>query len=176
MRTFALAFLLFLILMCGFIPKAFAASCRPETLSPQQLHTVAYLAHVAPAFDRRDNFTLALTGLLYQESSLCTKRHNVNDPSYGCGGVTPSTAAEVVGSPVALWMLEHNDTLNINIAAFRLSWCLSREHRDMPLALVCYNSGPARAANMTHKEAEGNAYVLAVTCRMRQLAHPTQEL
>lgn len=169
---------LLLCFMC-----ATANACPVEQFTSDQVRVLNKALNIAPTFlsvsDDDQTFAVSYAGLLYQESPFCQNATNEDDPSYGCGGVTPDTAYDIAGTEVSAWMLEHNETLNMNISAKRLLWCAELNHgiSNMNEALFCYNHGPAVKFP---KRIERDPYVRAVQCRVRRIrefinAHPRGE-
>lgn len=112
-------------------------------------------------------FERTLTAVLAQESSLCNHKKGLDKHSYGCGQIRKPTALLVNGKPVAVHKLQHDDALNIRLAARYLSYCM-QQMNSWDRGVICYNKGPYRARTMADKEVGKDAYLLSVRRRMQE--------
>jgi hypothetical protein len=115
------------------------------------------------------DFRLTLTAVLTQESSLCHHKRGLDKRSYGCGQLQRRTALLVHGTPVAAHKLQHDDALNIRLAARYLSYCM-QQLGSWERGVICYNRGPYHARAMTDAEVATDAYLRSIR-RRKQEAH-----
>jgi len=113
------------------------------------------------------DFERTLTAVLTQESSLCNHKKGMDKHSFGCGQLQKRTALLVNGKPVAARKLQHDDALNIRLAARYLAYCMQQmDSRER--SVICYNKGPYRAAEMSDREVKQDPYLYNVRRRMSE--------
>lgn len=108
-----------------------------------------------------------LAAVLAQESSLCHHKQGLDKASYGCGQIRKPTALLVYGKPVPVKKLQHDDALNIRLAARYLVYCM-QQMPSWERSVICYNKGPYRARTMSDAEVRADAYLTSVRRRMQQ--------
>ena len=113
------------------------------------------------------DFPGTLTAVLTQESSLCHHKKGMDKHSYGCGQVRQQTALLMNGAPVTAHSLQHNDSLNIRIAARYLAYCM-QEMPNWDRSVICYNRGPYHARSMPDAQVASDAYLKNIRRRMRE--------
>ena len=143
-----------------------------DGLTKQQNWAVLYASVVGTSYyadplPEDYDFPRTLTAVLTQESSLCHHKKGMDKHSYGCGQVRQQTAALMYGKPVAAHSLQHNDGLNIRIAARYLAYCM-QEMPDWDRSVICYNRGPYHAKTMSAKDVAKDAYLANIKKRMRE--------
>lgn len=125
---------------------------------------VSYYAQPLPAdYD----FAGTLTAVLTQESSLCNHKRGIDHSAYGCGQLQKRTAKIMNGKPVAAKKLQHDDALNIRLAARYLSFCM-QQMPNWDRSVICYNKGPYRARSMSDQEVADDDYLDSVRSRLRE--------
>lgn len=124
----------------------------------------SYYADEIPA---NYDFPRTLTAVLTQESSLCHHKKGMDKHSYGCGQVRQQTALLMNGKPVTAHSLQHNDGLNIRIAARYLAYCM-QEMPSWERSVICYNRGPYHARTMSARDVARDAYLKNIRHRMRE--------
>jgi hypothetical protein len=122
-----------------------------------------YADNVPASYD----FPRTLTAVLTQESSLCHHKKGMDKHSYGCGQVRQQTALLMNGEKVSAHSLQHNDSLNIRIAARYLAYCM-QEMPDWDRSVICYNRGPYHARSMPDKDVARDAYLKNIKRNMRE--------
>ena len=148
------------------------AAGAADGLTRQQNWTVLYASVVGNSYyaeplpDSYD-FERTLTAVLTQESSLCNHKKGMDKHSYGCGQIQKRTALLVNGKPVATHKLQHDDALNIRLAARYLAYCM-QQMDSWDRSVICYNKGPNRAATMSDREVKQDAYLQIVRKRMSE--------
>lgn len=156
----------------GLFLAATAAQAGGDGLTREQNWAVLYASVVGtsyyadplpPSYD----FPRTLTAVLAQESSLCQHKRGMDKYSYGCGQVRKPAAKLVYGEPVEAHKLQHNDSLNIRIAARYLAYCM-QQMTSWERSVICYNKGPYRARTMSDQDVAGDSYLLSVRRRMRE--------
>jgi len=143
-----------------------------DGLTKQQNWAVLYAAVVGSSYyadplPEQYDFPRTLTAVLTQESSLCHHKKGMDKESYGCGQVRQQTAALMYGKPVAAHQLQHNDGLNIRIAARYLAYCM-QQMPDWDRSVICYNRGPYHARTMSDKDVAKDGYLGSIKRRMRE--------
>ncbi|HLW74038.1 MAG TPA: transglycosylase SLT domain-containing protein [Gammaproteobacteria bacterium] len=113
------------------------------------------------------DFPRTLTAVLTQESSLCQHKRGMDKHSYGCGQVRKPAAKLVYGKPVEAHKLQHDDSLNIRIAARYLVYCM-QQMPSWERSVICYNKGPYRARTMSDKDVAKDSYLASVRRRMHE--------
>jgi len=154
-----------LLLVCG---PARAA----DGLTRQQNWAVLYASVVGTSYyadplPQSYDFERTLTAVLTQESSLCNHKKGMDKHSFGCGQLQKRTALLVNGKPVAAHKLQHDDALNIRLAARYLAYCM-QQMDSWERSVICYNKGPYRAAEMSDREVKQDAYLGNVRRRMSE--------
>lgn len=148
-----------------------AAAGAADGLTRQQNWTVLYASVVGTSYyaeplpDSYD-FERTLTAVLTQESSLCNHKKGMDKHSYGCGQIQRRTALLVNGRPVATRKLQHDDALNIRLAARYLAYCM-QQMDSWDRSVICYNKGPYRARSMSDQEVADDDYLDSVRSRLR---------
>lgn len=160
------AFLLGSLLLVGASAQAGGGLTRQQNWAVLYASVVgtSYYAEPLPedyAFER------TLTAVLTQESSLCHHKKGMDKQSYGCGQLQKRTALLVNGKPVSAHKLQHNDALNIRLAARYLAYCM-QEMDSWERGVICYNKGPYRARTMADKAVAKDPYLRSVRHRMRE--------
>jgi hypothetical protein len=157
---------------------AFLASSRAAhagaDLTRQQNWAVLYASVVGSSYyadplPEDYDFRLTLTAVLAQESSLCNHKRGLDKRSYGCGQLQRRTALLVHGTPVTAHKLQHDDALNIRLAARYLSYCM-QQTGSWERGVICYNKGPYRARAMSDAEVAADLYLRSIR-RRKQEAH-----
>ena len=143
-----------------------------DGLTRQQNWAVLYASVVgssyyADSIPQGYDFPRTLTAVLTQESSLCDHKKGMDKTSYGCGQVRKHTAALMYGKPVAAHALQHDDSLNIRIAARYLAYCM-QEMPSWDRSVVCYNRGPYHARSMSDTEIAKDGYLKSIRHRMHE--------
>ena len=149
-----------------------AATSAFAGLTRQQNWAVLYasvvgMSYYAEPLPADYDYARTLTAVLTQESSLCHHKRGMDKASYGCGQLQKRTALLVNGKPVAAHKLQHDDALNIRLAARYLAYCM-QQMGSWERSVICYNKGPYRAANMSDREVTKDAYLRSVRRRMRE--------
>lgn len=129
--------------------------------------SVVGTSYYADPLPRSYDFPRTLTAVLAQESSLCQHKRGMDKYSYGCGQVRKPAAKLVYGKPVEAHRLQHNDSLNIRIAARYLAYCM-QQMSSWERSVICYNKGPHRARTMSDRDVAEDSYLLSVRRRMRE--------
>lgn len=148
-----------------------AASARAgDGLTRQQNWTLLYASVVGTSYYAEPlpesyDFERTLTAVLTQESSLCHHKKGMDKHSFGCGQLQKRTALLVNGKPVAAHKLQHDDALNIRLAARYLAYCM-QEMNSWERSVICYNKGPYRAASMSDRAVKKDSYLRSVRRRM----------
>jgi len=122
-----------------------------------------YADNVPQTYD----FPRTLTAVLTQESSLCHHKKGMDKHSYGCGQVRQQTALLMNGEKVSAHSLQHNDSLNIRIAARYLAYCM-QEMPSWDRSVICYNRGPYHARTMADRDVAKDAYLKNIKRNMRE--------
>ena len=149
------------------------ASARAgDGLTRQQNWTLLYASVVGTSYyaeplPQSYDFERTLTAVLTQESSLCNHKKGMDKHSFGCGQLQKRTALLVNGKPVAAHRLQHDDALNIRLAARYLAYCM-QEMNSWERSVICYNKGPYRAAGMSEREVKRDPYLGLVRKRMSE--------
>jgi hypothetical protein len=143
-----------------------------DGLTRQQNWAVLYASVVgssyyADAIPQSYDFPRTLTAVLTQESSLCNHKKGMDKHSYGCGQVRQQTALLVNGKAVTAHSLQHNDGLNIRIAARYLAYCM-QQMPSWDRSVICYNRGPFHARSMSDKDVAKDAYLKNIQRNMRE--------
>ncbi len=143
-----------------------------DGLTRQQNWAVLYASVVgtsyyADAIPQNYDFPRTLTAVLTQESSLCNHKKGMDKHSYGCGQVRQQTALLMNGKKVAAHSLQHNDGLNIRIAARYLAYCM-QEMPSWDRSVICYNRGPFHAKSMSDADVAKDAYLKNIRRNMRE--------
>jgi len=143
-----------------------------DGLTHQQNWAVLYASVVGSSYyadplPESYDFPRTLTAVLTQESSLCNHKKGMDKHSYGCGQVRKQTALLIYGKPVAAHSLQHNDGLNIRIAARYLAYCM-QEMPNWDRSVICYNRGPYHARTMSDADVAKDAYLKNIRRRMRE--------
>lgn len=143
-----------------------------DGLTKQQNWAVLYASVVGTSYyadplPEDYDFPRTLTAVLTQESSLCHHKKGMDKHSYGCGQVRQQTAELMYGKPVAAHSLQHNDGLNIRIAARYLAYCM-QQMPNWDRSVICYNRGPYHARTMTDAAVAKDAYLKNIKHRMRE--------
>ncbi len=159
-------------LSVGGLLLAAASAQAGDGLTRQQNWTVLYASVVGNSYyaeplPQSYDFERTLTAVLTQESSLCNHKRGMDKQSYGCGQLQKRTAMLVNGQPVSAHKLQHNDALNIRLAARYLAYCM-QQMDSWERSVICYNKGPYRASNMTDKEVAKDSYLHSVRRRMEE--------
>ncbi|HEV7163823.1 MAG: transglycosylase SLT domain-containing protein [Gammaproteobacteria bacterium] len=159
-------------LSVGGLLLAATSACAGDGLTRQQNWTVLYASVVGTSYyaeplPQNYDFERTLTAVLTQESSLCNHKRGMDKQSYGCGQLQKRTAMLVNGKPVSAHKLQHNDALNIRLAARYLAYCM-QQMGSWERSVICYNKGPHRASTMTDKQVTKDTYLLSVRRRMRE--------
>ena len=154
-----------LLLVCG---PARAA----DGLTRQQNWAVLYASVVGTSYYAEPlpgsyDFERTLTAVLTQESSLCNHKKGMDKHSFGCGQLQKRTALLVNGKPVAARKLQHDDALNIRLAARYLAYCM-QQMNSWERGVICYNKGPHRARTMDAAEVAADPYLMSIKQRMRE--------
>ena len=163
-RTVAAAFLGLLLV---------STSARAgDGLTRQQNWAVLYASVVGTSYYAEPlpasyDFERTLTAVLTQESSLCNHKKGMDKHSFGCGQLQKRTALLVNGKPVAAHKLQHDDALNIRLAARYLAYCM-QQMNSWERAVICYNKGPYRAGTMSQQAVTKDAYLRSVRRRMSE--------
>ena len=144
-------------------------------LTRQQNWAVLYASVVGTSYyadplPEEYDFERTLTAVLAQESSLCNHKRGLDKHSYGCGQIRRPTALLVNGKPVPVSKLQHDDALNIRLAARYLSYCM-QQMNSWERGVICYNKGPYRARTMKDKEVRKDTYLSSVRRRMQEAEH-----
>lgn len=129
--------------------------------------SVVGVSYYAQSLPENYNFARTLTAVLTQESSLCYHKRGIDKSAYGCGQLQKRTAKLMNGKPVAARKLQHDDALNIRLAARYLAFCMEK----MPSwdrSVICYNKGPYRARSMSDEDVADDDYLDSVRHRMRE--------
>ncbi len=156
--------------LVGALLLASTSARAGDGLTRQQNWTLLYASVVGTSYYAEPlpesyDFERTLTAVLTQESSLCNHKKGMDKHSYGCGQLQKRTALLVNGKPVAAHKLQHDDALNIRLAARYLAYCM-QEMNSWERSVICYNKGPYRAANMSDREVKRDAYLKLVRKRM----------
>jgi len=164
----ALATLAFALSLCAALP----AQARDAALTDQQNWTVLYasvvgVSYYAEPLPQDYAFASTLTAVLTQESSLCHHKRGMDKRSYGCGQLQKRTALLVNGKPVAAHKLQHDDALNIRLAARYLSYCM-QQMSSWERGVICYNKGPYRARTMDERAVAADPYLISIRQRMHE--------
>lgn len=143
-----------------------------DGLTRQQNWAVLYASVVGTSYyaeplPRSYDYERTLTAVLTQESSLCHHKRGMDKQSYGCGQLQKRTAMLVNGQPVSAHKLQHNDALNIRLAARYLAYCM-QQMGTWERGVICYNKGPYRASSMTDKQVTKDAYLHSIRRRMQE--------
>ena len=143
-----------------------------DGLTRTQNWAVLYASVVGSSYYADDipanyDFPRTLTAVLTQESSLCHHKKGMDKHSYGCGQVRQQTALLMNGRPVTAHSLQHNDGLNIRIAARYLAYCM-QEMPSWDRSVICYNRGPYHARSMSDRDVARDAYLKNIRHRMRE--------
>src|SRR5579863_4193425 len=143
-------------LSLGLLLAASAAARAGDGLTHQQNWAVLYASVVGSSYyaeplPKSYDFPGTLTAVLTQESSLCNHKRGMDKRSYGCGQLQSRTAKLVNGRPVAVHKLQHDDALNIRLAARYLAYCMQRMG-SWDRSVICYNKGPYRARSMSEAQ------------------------
>ena len=143
-----------------------------DGLTRTQNWAVLYASVVGSSYYADDipanyDFPRTLTAVLTQESSLCHHKKGMDKHSYGCGQVRQQTALLMSGKPVTAHSLQHNDGLNIRLAARYLAYCM-QEMPSWDRSVICYNRGPYHARTMADKDVAKDAYLKNIRHRMRE--------
>jgi hypothetical protein len=146
-----------------------------DGLTRQQNWAVLYasvvgLSYYAEPLPADYDYERTLTAVLTQESSLCNHKRGMDKASYGCGQLQKRTALLVNGKPVAAHKLQHDDALNIRLAARYLAYCM-QQMDSWDRSVICYNKGPFKAASMSDKQVRKDAYLHSILRRMREAQH-----
>lgn len=162
------------MLMSALLAAALPAQAGGD-LTRQQNWAVLYASVVGTSYyadplPEDYEFERTLTAVLAQESSLCSHKKGLDKHSYGCGQIRKPTALLVNGKPVAVHKLQHDDALNIRLAARYLSYCM-QQMNGWDRGVICYNKGPYRARIMSDKEVRKDSYLLSVRRRMQEAQH-----
>lgn len=149
-----------------------ASADAADGLTRQQNWAVLYASVVGTSYyaeplPQSYDFERTLTAVLTQESSLCNHKKGMDKRSYGCGQLQKRTALLVNGKPVSAHKLQHNDALNIRLAARYLAYCM-QEMNSWERGVICYNKGPYRAGSMSDKSVAKDPYLHSVRRRMRE--------
>lgn len=161
-----------LLYLLGGLLLVSAAARAGDGLTRQQDWAVLYASVVGTSYyaeplPQSYDFERTLTAVLTQESSLCHHKKGMDKQSYGCGQLQKRTALLVNGKPVSAHKLQHNDALNIRLAARYLVYCM-QEMNSWERSVICYNKGPYRAGSMSDKEVAKDAYLHSMRRRMRE--------
>jgi hypothetical protein len=143
-----------------------------DGLTRQQNWAVLYASVVGTSYYADDipqnyDFPRTLTAVLTQESSLCNHKKGMDKTSYGCGQVRKQTALLVNGKPVAAHALQHNDGLNIRIAARYLAYCM-QQMPSWDRSVICYNRGPFHAKSMSDADVAKDGYLNSIRRNMHE--------
>jgi hypothetical protein len=143
-----------------------------DGLTRQQNWAVLYASVVGSSYYADDipqsyDFPRTLTAVLTQESSLCDHKKGMDKHSYGCGQVRQQTALLVNGKPVTAHSLQHNDSLNIRLAARYLAYCM-QQMPSWERSVICYNRGPYHARSMADADVAKDGYLKNIRRRMRE--------
>jgi transglycosylase-like protein with SLT domain len=143
-----------------------------DGLTRQQNWAVLYASVVGSSYyadnvPQNYDFPRTLTAVLTQESSLCDHKKGMDKHSYGCGQVRQQTALLMSGKPVTAHSLQHNDGLNIRLAARYLAYCM-QEMPNWERSVICYNRGPYHARTMADADVAKDAYLKNIRHRMRE--------
>jgi|SRR6185312_9551167 len=143
-----------------------------DGLTRQQNWAVLYASVVGSSYyadnvPQSYDFPRTLTAVLTQESSLCHHKKGMDKHSYGCGQVRQQTALLMNGEKVTAHSLQHNDSLNIRIAARYLAYCM-QEMPDWDRSVICYNRGPLHARAMSDKDVARDAYLKNIRRNMHE--------
>ena len=154
------------------LSAATQVQARDSALTPQQNWTVLYasvvgVSYYADPLPQDYAFASTLTAVLTQESSLCHHKRGMDMHSYGCGQLQKRTALLVNGKPVAARKLQHDDALNIRLAARYLSYCM-QQMNSWERGVICYNKGPYRARTMDKQEVAADPYLKSIRQRMHE--------
>lgn len=157
-------------LSVGGLLLAAASAQAGDGLTRQQNWAVLYASVVGNSYyaeplPRNYAYERTLTAVLTQESSLCHHKRGMDKQSYGCGQLQKRTAKLVNGEPVSAHKLQHNDALNIRLAARYLAYCM-QQMGTWERSVICYNKGPYRAKSMTDKQVAKDAYLHSIRHRM----------
>lgn len=141
-------------------------------LTRQQNWAVLYasvvgVSYYAQSLPQNYDFARTLTAVLTQESSLCYHKRGIDKSAYGCGQLQKRTAKLMNGKPVAARKLQHDDALNIRLAARYLAYCM-QQMPSWDRSVICYNKGPYRARSMSDDEVADDDYLDSVRHRMRE--------
>ena len=159
--------------VAGLLLAAAPAPARAgDGLTQEQNWAVLYASVVGTSYyaeplPQSYDFPRTLTAVLTQESSLCQHKRGMDKYSYGCGQVRKPAAKLVYGEPVEAHKLQHNDSLNIRIAARYLAYCM-QQMTSWERSVICYNKGPYRARTMSDKDVAKDSYLLSVRRRMHE--------
>ena len=161
-----------LVSLLGGLLLVSASAHAGDGLTRQQNWAVLYASVVGTSYyaeplPQSYDFERTLTAVLTQESSLCHHKKGMDKQSYGCGQLQKRTALLVNGRPVSAHKLQHNDALNIRLAARYLVYCM-QEMNSWERSVICYNKGPYRAGSMSDKDVAKDAYLRSVRRRMRE--------
>ena len=118
---------------------------------------------------------LWLSAILMKESSLCKAKHGTLDPrAYGCGQLHLPTAKWAAGQPVTVKQLMTNDRLNIELAQYVLTDCMTRFPENVVRGIACYKYGYPYAYTGDIKQM--NEYAKSVAELRSQLYENLQSL
>ena len=151
-----------------------------DGLTRQQNWAVLYASVVGSSYyadnvPQSYDFPRTLTAVLTQESSLCDHKKGMDKHSYGCGQVRQQTALLMSGQKVTAHSLQHNDSLNIRIAARYLAYCM-QEMPDWDRSVICYNRGPYHARTMSDRDVAKDAYLKFIRRRMHEASNLLADL
>jgi len=160
-----------LSLLCGLALVSVSAQAG-DGLTRQQNWAVLYASVVGTSYyaeplPQSYDFERTLTAVLTQESSLCNHKKGMDKHSFGCGQLQKRTALLVNGKPVAAHRLQHDDALNIRLAARYLAYCM-QQMDSWERSVICYNKGPYRASTMSDKAVTKDPYLRSVRRRMQE--------
>jgi len=163
---------LLLAALVGGLSLLAGSALAGDGLTRQQNWAVLYASVVGTSYYAEPlpvdyNYERTLTAVLTQESSLCNHKRGMDKASYGCGQLQKRTALLVNGQPVAAHKLQHDDALNIRLAARYLAYCM-QEMGSWERSVICYNKGPYRASSMSDRQVKKDAYLRSIRRRMRE--------
>ena len=159
----ALASIFFMAVMPAYAGDGLTRTQNWAVLYASVVGSSYYADDVPPNYD----FPRTLTAVLTQESSLCHHKKGMDKYSYGCGQVRQQTALLMSGQKVTAHSLQHNDSLNIRIAARYLAYCM-QEMPSWERSVICYNRGPYHARTMSDRDVARDAYLKNIRHRMRE--------
>ncbi|MDE2197201.1 MAG: hypothetical protein KGJ56_08435 [Gammaproteobacteria bacterium] len=157
-------------LIAGILLFPGLAARAGNDLTSHQTWALAYAAVVGTSYYADPvpadyDFALTLASVLTQESSLCHHKRGIDSRAYGCGQLQRPTAHFVYGEPISIHKLQHDDALNIRLAARYLVYCM-QQMSSWERSVICYNKGPYRASHMPVAAVAADPYLHAIRRRM----------